>query len=48
MKPKYNIIFLDDKTHTGMKFPIFEMYWRLAVSPGLFRVPLLRSQGQSM
>lgn len=28
MKPKYNIIFLDDKTKSGMKFPIFEMYWR--------------------
>jgi len=28
MTPKYNIIFLDDKTKSGMKFPLFEMYWR--------------------
>ena len=28
MIPKYNIIFLDDKTKSGMKFPLFEMYWR--------------------
>lgn len=28
MKPKYNVIFLDDKNKSGMKFPIFEMYWR--------------------
>lgn len=28
MIPKCNIIFLDDKTKTSFKFPIFEMYWR--------------------
>ena len=28
MKPKYNIIFLDDNNKTGEKYPLYEMYWR--------------------
>lgn len=28
MKPKYNVIFLDDKREIRYTFPVFELYWR--------------------
>lgn len=28
MKPKYNIIFVEDNNKFASKFPLFEMYWR--------------------
>lgn len=28
MKPKYNIIFIEDNKKYASKYPLFEMYWR--------------------
>lgn len=28
MKPKYNIIFIDDEKQIRYTFPVFELYWR--------------------